>query len=349
MWRGVTRNRGKWSLWIGGLVGIVLWGCEPGSPKDESVPLESAAEDYEAGNESRNEAGNGESPQADAQAGDVGEADATIPCATAVLEVTQGEVVTAGTTLQLMGDASFSPVGAINKWEWSVEQPEGSETLFEPSANVANPTFDVGLPGEYAFSLRVFDEMGNAACEPATVTVLVVPEGSIEVELVWDTPADPDPTDSTGADLDLHVAHPSVLGVTWMETVNPNPGLMSRLIASGTTLHPNGEVWIEVEDDPVLHTDVDGAALENLILKTPEDGATYRIGVHFYEDNGFGPSTATIRVFVGGELQFEQSLELVKWDLWEVATLEWPSGEVTPIGDGEKVIPEYINPFPFNP
>ena len=335
----VTR-RGILPLIVLGATGILFFaGCDsPDSPANETLP-EASLPDPQGG-ETRKSS---ESSRA------VGEVTAP-PCATAVMEVIEGENVVAETTLQLAGDASFSPFGAITKWEWTVEQPEGVQSQFVPSANAANPTFTVPIPGEYTFSLTVVDEMNNASCAPASWTVVVAPERSIRVELVWDTPGDPDPTDEIGADLDLHFAHPSAEGADLDGDGQPDPWFDVPFDCFWDNPAPQwGSSAPAVQDDPLLHPDDDGAGPETLILKTPEDGATYRVGVHSFHDNGFGPSAATIRVLVGGELQYEASMELVKWDLWEVATIEWPSGEVTPIGNGEKILPEYIDPFFYQP
>ena len=64
-------------------------------------------------------------------------------------------------------------------------------------------------------------------------------------------------------------------------------------------------------------------------IDSPQDGITYRVGVHFWDDHGFGASFATVRVYVYGNLVYEAAdVRLVKGDLWDALTIEWPSGNI---------------------
>jgi len=67
----------------------------------------------------------------------------------------------------------------------------------------------------------------------------------------------------------------------------------------------------------------------------------YRLAVHYWDDNGHGSSYATVRVFVHGMLVFEEAdVELKNCEMWEVGTLEWPSGTIVPAtgsGNGLKI------------
>jgi len=67
----------------------------------------------------------------------------------------------------------------------------------------------------------------------------------------------------------------------------------------------------------------------------------YRLAVHYRDDNGHGSSYATVRVFVHGMLVFEEAdVELKNCEMWEVGTLEWPSGTIVPAtgsGNGLKI------------
>ena len=91
---------------------------------------------------------------------------------------------------------------------------------------------------------------------------------------------------------------------------------------------------------------------ENLNLCVPEQ-ATYLIGVHYWSAHGYGPAYATVRIYIYGQLVYEQTdVELLEFDMWEVATIDWPDGLVTEIfnAQGEpKITPEYKNPFFFSP
>lgn len=258
----------------------------------------------------------------------------------------------------LDGAASIDQDGPNNRpvqYEWVVvSRPDGSvsqplESFFNNASpadgglddDTASPTsqFFVDLAGTYVVELRVRDNLGldSIACDnPAVVTIVAKPDQAVHVQLVWDTPNDPDQTDGGGADLDLHLVHPSA--ENWFSApfdchfANPVPD------------------WGQLEnpaDDPSLDIDdINGAGPENINLDLPENtnvlGAPYLIGVHYYNSRDrvtgfdYGPSFATVRVFINGELSWdgpedaEGPREMEAADhFWDVAQITWPDGIVT--------------------
>jgi hypothetical protein len=132
-------------------------------------------------------------------------------CPHAVIQVAEGTEVVPQTLLHLYGDQSYAATGSITKWDWSVEQPQGSQFTFIPSASFPNPTFEANVAGLYRFHLTVWDENGVPSCQPAVAEVMVISDCNIHVELLWHNPEDPDETDEgpeAGADVDLHFLHP---------------------------------------------------------------------------------------------------------------------------------------------
>ena len=249
-------------------------------------------------------------------------------CPIPVITIAEGEEVVPQTLLHLDGGGSLTPAGTITAYEWSVEQPDGSQSVFAPSRFIASPTFAVNVAGDYTFRLTVTNSFGEQACAPAEVKVSVVPIDAIHVELLWHTPGDPDETDesedasaSVGSDLDLHFLHPSAFG-TFDQRFdcywdNPRPQWGGG--APG--------------DDPRLdRDDTDGAGPENLNLVSPPDGRTYAVGAMYWSSHGFGTVHATIRVYVDGALVWEGSQDLVEHDLWCAVTIDSSSGAVTPCG-----------------
>jgi len=112
---------------------------------------------------------------------------------------------------------------------------------------------------------------------------------------------------------------------------------------------PDWAVEEDASDDPLLsRDDTDGAGPETFDLQRPED-LEYRIGVHYWNDHGWGPSDASLRVWIRGEPVFAvEGVELVNHDLWDAATVAWPSGNVRPIrgpGGGHLIIPDYEHPL----
>ena len=276
-------------------------------------------------------------------------------CPVAVIVIKEGEQVIPQTTLNLFGDQSFSPAGVINKWEWSVDQPDGSQSLFLPSANFPNPTFEANVAGQYIFKLTVWDDNQTPSCVPDEAELVVIPDEAIHVELLWNTPNDPDQTDEgpeAGADLDLHFLHPYAAGPDIDEDGSPDGWFDSPFDCFWFNPEPQ---WASfdpaIDDDPGLdRDDTDGAGPENLNLNIPETDKKYKVGVHYWADHEFGPSYATVRVYIYADLVFEiEDQKMVNYDMWEVCTIDWPSGTVKQIEDGFKIIPEYINPFFYQP
>ena len=273
-------------------------------------------------------------------------------CPIPVIDIKEGNLVTPQTVLHLDGTGSYSPNGAIVAWSWTVEQPDGSNQIFQPSSSSPTPSFQPNVVGPYVFELSVIDETGASSCASAKASVLVLPEDTIAVELVWDTPGDLNPLDEgegAGSDLDLHFMHPSAAGLDVNEDGQPDPWFDVPWDVFWVNPKPN---WENPEpfanDDPSLdRDDKDGMGPETITLGQPIEGNEYPIAVHYWSDNGFGPSTATVRVYVDGNLNFEASLLMNEHDLWDVGTLSWPSGVVAPSGNGAVVYPGYIHPgFP---
>ena len=268
-------------------------------------------------------------------------------CPIPVITVTEGDEVLPQTTLHLSARNSTSSTGAVTRWLWTIDQPQGSASTFFPGAERQDVTFEANIVGEYRFTLNVWDAVGTEACSTATYLVVVTSDEAIRVELLWDTPGDPNQTDtgfglfgeSTGSDMDLHFLHPnasnqyfhSTYDCNWLN-INPNWGGSGPL------------------DNPRLdRDDTDGAGPENLNLSQPEFGATYRVGVHYWDDWAYGPSKTTIRVYIYGQLREQwANVNLVNGDLWDALTIGWPSQAVTRItsgGTNPSITSNYNNGF----
>ena len=277
-----------------------------------------------------------------------------VECPTSVIIVQEGEEVIPQTKLHLIGSQSYAASGSIAQYEWTVQQPVGSQSVFLPSSAAPDPTFEVNVAGTYVFNLRTWDENGEESCVPAEFTVFVNPDEAIHVELLWHTPNDPDETDEgpeAGADLDLHFLHPFATGEDVDGDGKLDGWFDQPFDCFWFNAHPNwGSLDPVIDDDASLdRDDTDGAGPENVNLNIPEDGLTYRVGVHYWNDHGFGPSQATVRVYIYSSLVFQLSdVELTNHDLWEVATIAWPSGEVDLLTDdlgNYKILPNYQHPF----
>jgi len=289
-------------------------------------------------------------------------------CPTAIIEIAEGTNVIPQTTLHLDGSASFSPSGAINKYEWSVVQPSGSKSQFLPNSSFPTPIFEVNAAGEYIFELDVWDTTGQESCETAAEVVIVTPDEAIHVELLWHTPGDLNEFDEgprAGTDLDLHFVLKgdginAYAGGQDLDGDGESDGYFDDIFdCFWYNNHPDwGSIDPNLDDNPGLdRDDTDGAGPENMNLNVPENGMIYKVGVHYWQDpkspefpNGFGYSEATVRVFIfGTEVWKKSNVQLVEKDMWEVTEISWPDQSVTPLfGDGPgglKIIANYINPF----
>ncbi len=259
-------------------------------------------------------------------------------CPTAVVQVLEGDAVVPQTVLHLDGSQSYATGNTIASYKWTVTQPAGSVSKYTPTDTAKLVTFTPNVAGEYTFCLSVTDDQGKASCAPACHLVKVLPDQAIHVELIWDTPLDKDQSDEgpgVGSDLDLHFAHPYAATSYDLDgDGTPDPWFADQYdcywftCGSGKVLEW-GSYDPNIDDNPHLdRDDTDGAGPENLNLTLPEDGKLYSVGVHYYDDHGFGASKATVRVYVYGQLNFEDALNIVKKDLWYVATIDWPSATI---------------------
>ena len=279
-------------------------------------------------------------------------------CPTAQATVKEGSTVMPQTTLHLSASGSSSPTGAIAAWKWSVDAPAGSASVFLPSDQVANPTFEANVAGKYTFHLDVWDEAGEKSCATAAVGVNVIPDEVIHVELLWHTPNDPDETDQgpeAGSDMDLHFVRDDYAstGPDLDKDGKPDPWFDQPFDCFWFNAHPNwGSFDPSIDDDPGMdRDDTDGAGPEILNLNIPEN-TTYRIGVHYWSDHDYGPSYATLRIYIYSILVFEVTdVKMVNHDMWNAATIEWPSAKVTLVqkGVGYWITPAYQNPFFYQP
>ena len=277
-------------------------------------------------------------------------------CPVAVIEITPGYQAIPLTLLTLNGEHSHAASGSIATYQWEVEQPLLSVSSFVPDATYPSPVFEANVTGKYVFRLKVWDAHGHESCFPAERVVFVAPEQAIHIELLWDSPGDPNPYDegeAVGTDLDLHFAHPKASQSDLDGDGKPDPWFDPTWDCFWFYPQQNWGSVSGVADNPILgRDDVDSGGPETIDLAEPED-VTYAIGVNYWDDHGYGPVFATVRVYRYAKLVYEVSnVELVKHDLWWVADLQWPEGLVTtkrnPRG-GFWITHDYHHPLFYQP
>lgn len=226
-------------------------------------------------------------------------------------------------TIVFDGTDSQDPDGEVERYEWSIiDRPADSTARLTPNSNVEQPELFLDLAGTYKVELVVYDDKGAASCgEQAIVEIRAVPNEDIHIQLVWDTPSDTDQTDTTGADLDLHY-----LNKKHAKAWNEAPW--------DIFWHNKTADWGEENrkaDDPSLDIDdTDGAGPENVNHDEPVTGQSYAVGVYYYDDHGFGPSYATVRIYIDSELKKEYKNKFLSgtFEFWKVGLIEWPTKNI---------------------
>jgi hypothetical protein len=192
-------------------------------------------------------------------------------------------------TLALDGTGSYDPTGkAIESWSWTLtERPDGSQSEMQAVTNDVATVF-LDSAGWYEAALVVENELGVES-EPAFCRVEAIPDDAIHVELTWNT---------GDTDLDLHMLNGA-------ESEWGEPG-------------PDDNAKLDLDD-------LSGYGPENINIHEPADG-DYYVKVHYYgtSNSDIPTTTATIRVYIDGDLHTEVTQLLDRQDLWEVGYVSWP-------------------------
>lgn len=218
----------------------------------------------------------------------------------------------------LDGSGSRDPAGRkITAFRWTLtHRPEGSIAELDRD-DVPSPAFWADLAGEYVVELTVQNEQGTWDSTPDEVVITVLPLDGFYVELSWDE----------ANDLDLHLMDASAVlfGAGDCNFCNMAPDWGGP-----------GQA-----DDPSLDADaIYGFGPETITIDEPSE-STFYIAVHYYgeESNPYcqglcAVSEATVNVYLGGVLAetFQQTLS-AQGELWQVARIEWPSGQIEALGE----------------
>ncbi|MCP4807834.1 MAG: choice-of-anchor D domain-containing protein [Proteobacteria bacterium] len=210
-------------------------------------------------------------------------------------------------TVDLDGSGSYDPGGwELTAFEWTMTvAPDGSEgELRQTDWDVTDAYLDIA--GRYEVQLVVENELGVRSA-PAKYSVEAVPIDAIHVEMFWDQGA---------ADLDLHLLDGQDSpfyerpGDACYCNANPDWGTSSS------------------DDDPSLDLDdIHGYGPENINIYAPASGE-YPIRVFYYDNNGDGAATATVRVYLNGDLESESSKLLSRNEAWQAGIIKWPDAVV---------------------
>ena len=221
------------------------------------------------------------------------------------------------------------PDGSCVNYTWRIlSRPAESVSEFTPASS-ASSSFFVDANGDYEVQVDAQDDRGlsasSAGCRStATLTVRAVPLAAFHTQLTWSTPSDPDSTDEgngAGADLDLHVLNP--LGC-WEDR--------EWDCHFRTPTADWGVAGFTGDDCSMDRDDTDGWGPENVSLDDPAAG-TFKVGVHYWSDHGYGLSYATVIITLDGLVAYEVRDKAMPttgtW--WEACAVSWPSRNVVPI------------------
>jgi hypothetical protein len=253
------------------------------------------------------------------------------------------------------GDASDPDGDRIVRTTWRLQdKPVGSTSRPNPSNALETEIF-ADVQGIYIMELEVQDERG--AVGRCTTRLETNSQDQFRIEMVWNVGAEGD-----RSDLDLHLL--KMPGSRWFsngergedcywqncrictEPYNLAPELYEqrcRQQIANLNSDPNRSpqprlTWFDPlnDDDPRLDLDdTEGAGPENLNIKGPLDG-TYRLGVHYWDPQGFGNSTVSVKVYCLGQLvkEFEPTVMRAvpgateggnTTEFWEVGDITWDS------------------------
>ena len=239
--------------------------------------------------------------------------------------------------------------------EWMVlDLPVGSTAVATPASGLSTRIF-ADVQGIFVMELEVEDAHGGIG--RCTTRVETTGTDELRVEMTWNIGATDD-----GSDVDMHLlrspdsqwfdggsngqdcywSNCRVCDVFADADQSQEDACREQLAAFNEQGDgPPGRVtWFAPLDanDPRLDLDdVEGSGPENINVRTPRDG-TYRLGVHYWDADGFGDSTVTVRIYCGGRLAQEFEPVIMRdagsfgsddTEFWEVADIVWDDAGCT--------------------
>ncbi len=224
-------------------------------------------------------------------------------------------------TVILDGSQSSDKESMELKYYWSIgKAPKDSTSAIAEDGDKAS--FFLDLAGSYELCLSVEDSDGMMSCNTDCVPITATPRETIHIQLVWHTPEDSAIGDDDGTDLDLHFL--TLPDGKWADTGTPE-------LNNGTDVYFSNQtpIWVvpnQGNEEPSLDIDdKDGEGPENINLDKPTPCHWYAIGVHYFDDNAFRASYATVRAYIEGKMLFEKAnislkqkgvFKLVAWMFW---------------------------------
>jgi hypothetical protein len=215
--------------------------------------------------------------------------------------------------------ATQSSTTPVIRRRWTVEdEPLGSSLTPTPRDRPATSVRPL-LYGDYRLRYSEIDERLQASsCE----TVLAAgTQDALRVELIWNPTI---PEDLHASDVDLHLLHPSA--TSWWNDLDCYFG----------NSRPDWDMPGVDSDNPRLDLDdTSGRGPENINILAPAAGQSYRLGVHYFSDHGFGSSAVYVNVYCYSQLvQRFGPVTMRNDEFWKIAdiTVDAAACRVAPLG-----------------
>lgn len=198
--------------------------------------------------------------------------------------------------------------GTIQGWAWEiVSQPAESSARLDPTSGTQETRFvfdsasgrvrGVDVAGTFVVGLIVTDDLGASSTQ-CTIALNAVPRSGLHVQMTWD---------SSSNDIDLHLARN---GTNWCSNDDCYYGGRTRTWGGGGA-NPSLDI-----------DDLSGFGPENITIDSPADG-NYTVGVDFY--SGGVPTTVTVKIFIGGQLEYE-GFQFMSTGQWQPARVDIRNG-----------------------
>ena len=130
--------------------------------------------------------------------------------------------------------------------------------------------------------------------------------------------------------MDLHLLHPSA--TTWVSGLDCYYGNCTSIVLEWDTPGPADNPRLDLDD-------VEGHGPENINIDDPVTGHEYLVGVHYYDEAGWGRSQVHVRVYCasvsggcesGAPVDFGPvaltrggNMDMSRSDFWRVAAITW--------------------------
>lgn len=212
-------------------------------------------------------------------------------------------------TVEINGEDSYDPNASQAAWpgiatyRWSIlEEPDGSQATIDGWRHGQLVT---DLPGAYTVQLEVRDDNERLWSVPELWHIQVMPITGFYAELTWTTDVN---------DVDLHLLDETQGG-----------GLFDEMFdCHFANLRPDwGLAGLDTDNPSLSLDDVDGYGPEVAELAEPVATEQYGYVVHYFSDDGFGDTDATVKIYINGSMVQEMTRVLRPNDVWDVGMIDW--------------------------